>query len=626
MIDRRVAGVLLGLLGALAACDVTASSNGSSQSAAAQAGTCNPDRPLEALDRLLDAPIVPSKLFGGVDPAGGVWSGLALKDMERAFCDSDLITEAEEKVTAGWGTAPDYPVTVDYLKSTHRIDGFTVNRGYRGTLDFASRPSALGDPSKPNPYGQHRYSIGVGRPVLRDGATWELNWRKACADDRDTSCWQKQATEMFDALMYTFAPELPSTQDSCTRQLSCLARAITDGGEGVFGARPLGIYFAVNNADAPQPAPSTPDLIYGYTVKLTPFSSADTFLKLDDAGPEAVADNLGDRHSHCAFKLGMPFGSFMSDCIEVMADPSSDDVLLQKVLGGATRTVGTTGTAALTGTWNLDVTGLRPSFASERFDEQAPTAAARATALVLDLRSSGKVLNEYSADKSKLTLAGTAAVYREYARLTQEFLHAQMDAALPRFPLGDPACLLPAGGDAATWRPARGCTGMEQFITPAEASTSTDPGIQRLSVGPEHATQLGISTALRAATPTAVFCTDPGTFDHCNEGGGDSGVFGATRDHVVAVLGGGSASNLPEPIRDRKVYVRMFAKALVKYLRAASDHPTDLADPRFEALSPLDSEITIDSIQDDLVAVKYGSRFEYRVAYLTSLVDQLIFH
>jgi hypothetical protein len=278
----------------------------------------------------------------------------------------------------------------------------------------------------------------------------------------------------------------------------------------------------------------------------------------------------------------------------------------------------------LEGTWNLDISGIRPNFASERFDETEPVPGAVASGLVLDDRWAGKVLNDYGADGATPTLAGTGAVYKEYARLVQAFLHDHMDPTLPRFSLGDEDCLLPEGADIATWHAARGCTGMEQVVTPADPSTSTDAGIKRLSAGPEQAANLGISIALRPGDLTAVFCADPGKFEHCDEPG-DPGIVGATRGQVIAVLGGGDESALPEVVRDRKVYVRLWVTALVKYLRAAPQNPTDLADPRFDSLTPADDDITLESVQDDLVAVRYNGKLEYRMHYLSSVAEQMIF-
>lgn len=65
--------------------------------------------------------------------------------------------------------------------------------------------------------------------------------------------------------------------------------------------------------------------------------------------------------------------------------------------------------------------------------------------LTIDIRSSGRVLNEYSADGATFTFAATGAVYREYARELQRRIHGLMSPELPRFGIGAPECLAEAG-------------------------------------------------------------------------------------------------------------------------------------------------------------------------------------
>jgi hypothetical protein len=598
----------------LAACHGASDPAAESAQADTSVGVCDPAHPDEAVSRLEGVKLVPPRLFGQVDPAGGPWSDLVLDDMERVFCASDPISEDEQTITAGWGTAPDYAVSVQYFKNDHHINFLQLNAGYRGTLDFASRPSAFDDPTKPNPFGQHTYSIGVGREIQRDGQPFVLDWQDRQKLDAET-------TELFDALMFTFAPELSSTQKSC--KLAGLCLSIGDDGDGgaEFGARPLGMYLHVATSTA---TPSVPDYLYAFPVKVTPFSITDSFLKVDAEGPVATAADIGSRHARCVMKLGMTFSSFLADCVDVQSDPQSNATFDKMILGSATRTVAPTGTPALQAWWSLGVTGVHPDFASERFDEQAPPPNAAASGLVFDDRSSGRYLNDYSADGQTNTAAGSGAVYREYARLVQAFLHAQMDPALPRLPLGLPPCVLPSGANAAGWHPARGCTGIEQLVTPADPSTSTDPGVQRLSLGAAAAATAGVEGVFRPGEINVAFCPDPNDADHCNTVFG--GVFGDTRAQVIAVLGNGDASSLPAAVRDRKAYVRLWAKALVKYLLAASQSPADLSDPKFDALTPADSDITIESIQGEVLSVKYKDKLELQLNYLSSDVSRLIFH
>jgi hypothetical protein len=620
---RRV-GLGLGIVGLLASACGTGERTAASEAADTSA-TCSPEQQFDRFTHMIEQPIVPPRMFGGLDLAGGdSWSGLTLDSAEQTLCGSNPIAEVGEDknptlVMAGWGVAPSYQVVVEYDKNTKKVDFFQLNSGYKGTLDFASRPTALGDPSKPNPFGQHHYSIGVDHPVLRDGQPWLFDWNVA-------NGWDQQATEMFDALMFTFAPELPSTQNSCIKAQTCLARVV-DGNTAIFGARPLGIYMHVADVTAPQPAPSTPDYIYGFAFKQTPASGADMLLKLDAAGPVATASNLGDHASNCVMTLGMPFQSFLGDCVQVVSDPSRNEMLRNKVLGNAQRSITTSGATA-TGTWLLDVAGVRPSFDSQRFDEREPAATSRATEIVLDVRSSGKVLNEYATDGSTFTFAATGAVYREYARTVQDFLHAQMDPTLPRFPIGASECLLPAGADPkGGWQPARGCTGMEQFLTPADPSTTNDEGVKRVSVGGSQARALGIQTVLKPGFPIAMFCADPETMNLCGWDPGTAGhqgaIFAATHEQVRTVLGGGDDAKIPADARDPATYVRFFAKALVKYLRAAPQSPTDLGSSSFDGLTPADGDITLEG--SGVATLKYLNKLELKLDVLAANIQRVTF-
>jgi hypothetical protein len=61
-------------------------------------------------------------------------------------------------------------------------------------------------------------------------------------------------------------------------------------------------------------------------------------------------------------------------------------------------------------------------------------------------------------------------------------------------------------------------------------------------------------------------------------------------------------------------YLTFFAKAQVKYLRAASRSPTDLAKPEFDALMPSDRDLTITVSPTNVATVKYLNVFEYTVS------------
>lgn len=595
--------LLLGLGALLAACSGSASHHTSSQADTTPTRQmCDAAHPEQGLDAIIQVPIVPPRLFGIVDPKGSAWSGLSIDQLNAAFCNGDFQSEDETTVYSAWGPSI---VSVEYAKDTHQVQFFQLNAGYLGTLEFASRPRSTDDPTKPNPFGQHHYTVAVGRPILRDGQSWAINWQN----------FDPQATELLDALIWTYAPELPSTQTSCIGDQLCLARKINDG-EGVFGARPLGIYFHVQDMNGEA---NSPDYIYGFPEKMTPFSVANMTLKIDAEGPIAIAPQLGDKKVDCTVKLGMAYADFEHSCLDIMNDANANATLEDKVFRAATRTVSSTSTAALNATWTLDVTGFHPDFASVRFDEQGPPPTAPVSELVLDIHS-GAILNDLP-NGNIPRLAGTAAVYGEFARQLQAFAHAKMDPTWPRFGLGDPQCL--------SDKPAHGCTGFEQMVIPADASAFTDPGMQRLAIGPDAAQDLGIGTVLRPGSADIVFCSDPGTNpdtnnQHCNTNTSSfSGLVESARSQLITVLGGGDETVLPAELLDRTTYVRLWVKSLAKYFIAASQNPIDLGDPKFA--TPSDADVAVDSVQGTTMSARYKDKLEILIDFLSGNSTKMTF-
>lgn len=603
----------LAVLGCLSTVACGAHSDGSDSSSAADSngGTvCSAEQQVAAYNKMITQPIVPPRMFAGVDLAGGDdWKGQTVEGMEKTLCASTNLGEDDTSVSAAWGISQGEQVQIEYDKTTHVVDFFQLNPGYEGKLDFKSRPTALGDASKPNPFGQHTYSIGVSTPILRDGKPWGLSWS-------DASAWDSQSTELFDALMYTFAPELKSTQTSCNNTQLCLARPIGGDNQAVFGARPLGIYFHVPDF---QKAPSNPDYIYGFAIKNLPSSSADMLVKLDAEGPVATATGLGDKNALCTMKLGMTMQSYLDDCVEVMSSAKANSALEKKALGGAQRVVTTSGSSA-TGTWELNVSGAHPNFSSARFDETAPTTHSTATEMAVDIRT-GRMLNEYSADGTTMTLAATTAIYTEYARTVQDLVHSKMDPSLPQFGLGDAHCQLPADADPTTWTPAKGCTGMEELVLPAVNNG------------------FGAATMLKPGPIEATFCADLGTFNHCGfETCDDSGnncvqdklglsdtIWNGSQKQIIAVLGGGNEANVPAEVRDPNTFLMLWAKAYVKYLRAASQNPTDLSNPSLDGFTPADSDISFVPGANGAVTMKYLTKLEIGLVPTTGDVTTILF-
>ncbi len=548
---------------------------------------CTGPQKQKAWGEMVKQPLIPPRMLAGLDVAGGdLWPGLDFQDAEKKLCQSDALgTDGLGSVYAQWGDAGE--VQVGYSLVNMKINFVQINQGYRGpkgdgySIEFKSRP-----PEKGGKFGNHTYKMGVGKVILRDDKNFELPWEDGAKLDQ-------VGTELFDSMMYTFAPDLPSDDVNCRASGQC--RLLPDGvGGGGFGARNIGFYIHVPSISKPQPIPSTPDYFYLFPVKVLPFSNAEMFLKLDAEGPIATAKDLGDRtpKATCNMRLGIKYGEFLNNCVTVLTDANQNQVAKNKLLGNLTHT---------NENFIFDVVGVNLDFNSEAIgndkviaDDWVPMVNDEATEYLVDIRANGKMLNEYAPDGKTFTFGATAAIYREYARLTQIELHKRMDPSLTRYQLGAPECVLPAdttGMDLEKWRPAKGCTGMEQFVTPAKPDTG-NPGIDRLSVGPTKAQQLRFTTVMKPGDPVAVFCADPhpGQYTRCGGAtdhvGFKSSLWDGTYKRVLDYLGEGNAFNLPPEARDRKFYFKIWARAYVHYLKAAALYPTDLNAPAFQQYAP----------------------------------------
>lgn len=534
---------------------------------------CSGAQKQKAWSQMVNEPLVPPRFIGGLDVAGGdLWPGLLFEDAEKKLCQSDALgTDGEGSLYASWGDAGE--LMVGYNLSNHKINFVQINQGYKGKLEFRSRPGSR--------FGQHTYAIGVGVPVTRDGKIFEIPWTNPAQLD-------EVATELYDAMMYTYAPDLPGDDVNCRASAACRAQGDGTGGGG-FGARNIGMYLHVPSIHKPQPIPSTPDYLYLFPVKVLPFSNAEMFLKLDAEGPTAVARDLGDRtpKAQCHMRLGIEYGEFLNQCVTVLKDPKANEQAKNKLLGNLQHT---------SENFIFDVVGVNLDFTAEAIgdfdvvhDDWVPQPHDTATEFLIDIRANGKMLNEYSPDGKTFTFRATGAIYREYARLVQQDLHRRMKQMpnlknLPQFPIGDKRCMLPdplpEGFDIEHWHHPAGCTGMEQFITPAMPDTD-DPNINRVSVGPNVALALRFTTALKPGDPVAVFCADPGKFEHCGGAtdhvGFTSSLWDGTYKRVLDYLGDGNVFNLPPEARDRKYYFKIWAHAYIKYLKAAKLYPTDLS-------------------------------------------------
>jgi hypothetical protein len=242
----------LGLVGCSGAPDASQSSTQSETAATVAAATvCSPAEQEAAIARALTQPIIPPYQYAGLNLAGGASGTLTYEEATKTLCQGDDAGPSNDAEAVTWG--PNQEIYAEYDVTTRKITMIILGAGYTGKLDFTSRPTSVSDPASPNPFGQHTYSVGIGTPILRDGLPWELDWTNL----------DGQSTELFDALMFTFAPAEGGEQTNCRGARKCLARVDGVSGRGSFGARPIHAYFDVPDAKT-QPAASTPDALFTF--------------------------------------------------------------------------------------------------------------------------------------------------------------------------------------------------------------------------------------------------------------------------------------------------------------------------------------------------------------------------
>ncbi len=366
----------------------------------------------------------------------------------------------------------------------------------------------------------------------------------------------------------------------------------------------MGVYLHIPSIFKGIEVASTPDYLYMFVVKLLPFSTGVMHLKMDEEGPTVEAMEIGDKtpRANCTLKLGTKYKDFLSNCINVLEDPAKNQLNLNKWLGGHSHN---------DEAYVFNVVGVNFDFSSATLpekdiihDEWTPGDDDYASEYILDVRANGPLKNEIVFDtatqKPKASGAidnhGSAAIYREFLRNSQE----QINAFLPpekRHALGDPRCLLPdlnADGvpdvDPYSWVPEAGCTGLEGTMIPADPAWTNDPAMKKLSLPYSIARGYGYATtALRPGDPQIVICSDPGTWSYC--GGTDpvgaaGTIWDTTWRRTLRILGRGDLYQLPPDVRDRRFFWKIWALAYVKYLRAATLAPIDLAEHQFDTFEP----------------------------------------
>jgi hypothetical protein len=209
---------------------------------------CTPESQSAIEDEMRVQPILPPRRVAGLDLAGGDdWPGLVKSEVERRFCPGVAhATLPEHPESIGFPQA-NGPFVGKFDKESHKLVSWHLYYPYEGYLSFRSRPGS--------PFGNHSYMLKIGMPVLRNGRVYPIPWNDAPALER-------YVTELHDALVYRYAPELPPEQTSCRASGRCLISTIGDTA-GIIGIRDVRFYFVVSDKNHAEHG-STPSEFYGF--------------------------------------------------------------------------------------------------------------------------------------------------------------------------------------------------------------------------------------------------------------------------------------------------------------------------------------------------------------------------
>jgi len=615
---------------------------------------CDTDFKRQRWAWMLTQNISPPRHYAGIDLAkDDLWDGLTIGEAEapptNPTADGGGLCQSVPAGFQGgcpsgfgscngssWGNAGE--VSFSWNVATDLIDQMVLNLGYTGSMITTAYPDHTGEP--------HAWKITIGDIIRRDELPFEIDWGT-------TATAQIQITDIFNAVMNTFAVVggVPFNSATCTDDSTCQApgqvnscqcthtivggkatsacdttiannkgqcgvtNCGTDGnclvynagGTTIFGIRPMVVYIE-GASGVPQPALSTPTLIYNFFSKWEPFSNLPQVVKLDAEGPVAQGDPVGDPTGKLTCKqiIGQTFGDFTTNCVAVTGVAAVDTVNVNKVTHGLTHDQEH---------WAANVLGVNQNFTSLKVannpaivvqDSDTPQTGDIAQDWTFDSRARGAVANDYTADPGgnyripgdTISFAGSGLVMIEWSRLLLADIRSQMvasgmvipSATNPQPTLGDPRCTGITGGvpnyQIANKSPGTasyvGCSGLEGMILPNSATTyggpaldySNDPvtlpnipaggypGINADAVGGLFQTSI-----LKPGDNSGAFCIDPGVESDCTYNGGFS-MFQNALVHVTRVLGGGVQANLPPELQDRRYYFKLFGVAYIKYLKA----------------------------------------------------------
>jgi hypothetical protein len=142
-----------------------------------------------------------------------------------------------------------------------------------------------------------------------------------------------ELNELADALMATYAPQLPA-EPNCIGDGHCIENITGADSDTYFFVLPLGIALSPASRMAAQPVPSIMTNFQLYVTKVLGYAYANPLLVMNATGPTAPAGLLGTSTTPCTLTFGMTYANFLTQCVETTGDPSKNSTELNKLLGG----------------------------------------------------------------------------------------------------------------------------------------------------------------------------------------------------------------------------------------------------------------------------------------------------
>lgn len=515
-----------------------------------------------------------------------------------------------------WGDNGEVGFSYDF--ATHLIDQLTIQLGYTGLMSFHSFN------------GHHKYTLGFGVPITKDGKPYLINWndytgKAGDLGDDNQDCSEGvgcSVNEIFRAMMATYAPIIgyswTATDDAneqgvgCANDGKCLYAPEGDG-FWYFGIRPLGTYLRFLYG-SPQPIVSQPNNMYIDYAKFIPGSTLAPTLAVNQQGPFTNGNPIGATTT-CSQTIGMTYKDYIDNCVAPYGTPGDltdpkNKINYEKLVGGHTHNleevtftiVGVNqdfslangalpGKGTISGGTNLGEYDVVQ-------DTQLPKDGDQSTEWYFDVRAFGIPQNEITngvEDKR-----GTGLIMREYQRLVENDLAYQV-GLLPSNPedcqfASDPkvASQLSLPTSPTPVDNKHVCTGFEGMLVGGTASFATDP----TNIGTGYLDVYGIEpSVMKPGGPTILFLENadilpnlwfPGLFTGVTSPDGyigfDYGTFwDESLQWVVRIMGKGDINNLPANVRDRRYFFRWFGIAWTKYMKAYGDVLAAGKDPGQEA-------------------------------------------